>query len=182
MIYGYVRPLYDDPNSTKQLNLLQEKCQIIFKEEHGEPKKRNQLENLLMQLKPGDVIIVQKMIVLADTFHHFMDLLKLCEKDEVNIHFLQENIQSDELLHLKLKDMMVHILQFQTDLIKQSTNIGIEKARQKGKRIGRPKKTNDNIKKAISMYEEGYTLFEIKNETGISKSTLYRYLEELDKD
>ncbi|MDK0291585.1 helix-turn-helix domain-containing protein [Salmonella enterica] len=54
---------------------------------------------------------------------------------------------------------------------------GMDQASKQGKSIGRPKKTDDNIKKAISMYHKGFKLMEIKNETGISKSTLYRYLE-----
>lgn len=62
-------------------------------------------------------------------------------------------------------------------MIKQSTITGMDEAKKQGKSIGRPKKSDDNIKKAISMYHEGYKLHDIKIETGISKSTLYRYLE-----
>ena len=43
---------------------------------------------------------------------------------------------------------------------------------------GRPKKPDANVQKAILMYEsKKYTLAEIKEATGISKSTLYRNLE-----
>ncbi|MBU3099627.1 helix-turn-helix domain-containing protein [Clostridium sp. DSM 17811] len=43
---------------------------------------------------------------------------------------------------------------------------------------GRPRKPDDNVKRAIVMYQsKKYTLVKIKDETGISKSTLYRYLE-----
>jgi len=64
-------------------------------------------------------------------------------------------------------------------MVKQSTTLGMAKA--KGKSIGRPKKSEENIKKAIEMYQSGNnTLLDIKNETGISKSTLYRYLESIE--
>jgi len=63
-------------------------------------------------------------------------------------------------------------------MVKQSTTLGMAKA--KGKSIGRPKKSDENIKKAIEMYQSGNTLLDIKNETGISKSTLYRYLESIE--
>ncbi|MFA1819433.1 recombinase family protein [Virgibacillus oceani] len=177
MIYGYVRPLYNDTNLEKQLSKLDEKCNLIYREEHGSPKKRVQLEALLMELQPGDSIVIEKMVVLADTFHHLIDLLKVCKKDNVNIHFLNEGLQSDELLNIYLQDVMIHAVQFQSDLIKQSTTIGMDQARKSGKSIGRPKKSDENIKKAISMYNDGYKLIDIKNQTGISKSTLYRYLE-----
>nr|WP_318263781.1 helix-turn-helix domain-containing protein [Peribacillus simplex] len=43
---------------------------------------------------------------------------------------------------------------------------------------GHPRKHDENVQKAIDMYQsKKYTLSDIKNETGISKSTLYRYLE-----
>lgn len=130
-----------------------------------------------MDLQPGDTIIVERMIAIADTSRHLLELLKVCEKDKVKIHFLHEGFKSDEVMDIYLRDVMVHILQFQTDIAKHSTIIGMDQASKQGKSIGRPKKTDDNIKKAISMYHEGFKLMEIKNETGISKSTLYRYLE-----
>src|SRR5699024_10238557 len=137
MIYGYVRPLYNDAKSIKQLDILDEKCDVIYKEEHGSPKRRIQSEELLIELQSGDCIIVEKMAVLADTFHNLLELLKVCEKDNVKIHFLKERIQSDELLHIYLQDIMTHVLQFQSDLIKQSTSIGMDQARKSGKSIGR---------------------------------------------
>ena len=71
-------------------------------------------------------------------------------------------------------------MQFQTDIAKQSAQNRIANAREQKKAIGRPRKPDVNIQKAVSTYHSGnYTLLDIKNETGISKSTLYRYLETL---
>ena len=47
MIYGYVRPLYNDAKSENQLSILDERCDVIYREEHSSPKKRIQLEALL---------------------------------------------------------------------------------------------------------------------------------------
>ncbi|WP_409369271.1 helix-turn-helix domain-containing protein [Lysinibacillus sp. 38-6] len=66
---------------------------------------------------------------------------------------------------------------------KQAASIGITNAREQGKTLGRPRKPDVNIQKALAMYHSGhFTLHDIKNETGISKSTLYRYLEMQDAD
>ena len=44
--------------------------------------------------------------------------------------------------------------------------------------LDRPRKPDENVQRAIEMYQsKNYTLTQIKEETGISKSTLYRYLE-----
>ncbi|WP_313892458.1 recombinase family protein [Psychrobacillus sp.] len=178
MIYGYIRPLYDDDKCDNQLNIIPFQCETIYRELHGSPKKRTQLEEMLMALQADDIIVVERLFALADTTRHLVELLKLCEKDGVTIHFLKEGIQSSEILAFSLQDMMMHILQFQSDIVKQSTTLGLVQAKEQGKSIGRPKKSDNNIKKAISMYHSGnFTLLDIKNETGISKSTLYRYLE-----
>lgn len=180
MIFGYIRPLYDDETCEKQLKEIHEECDTIYRESHGKPKKRTRLEEMLMVLKPGDKIIVERLFVLADTTRHLDDLLKLCKKDGVSIHFLNENIYSDKSLAFSLENMMGLYMQFQTDIAKQSAINGISNAREQGKAIGRPRKPDVNIQKAVSMYHSGnYTLLDIKNETGISKSTLYRYLETL---
>ncbi|MDQ0166942.1 DNA invertase Pin-like site-specific DNA recombinase [Bacillus horti] len=55
---------------------------------------------------------------------------------------------------------------------------GLYAAKQKGVKPGRPRKPDENVKRAISMYQsQQYSLAQIKAETGISKTTLYRYLE-----
>lgn len=181
MIFGYIRPLYDDETCEMQLKALPEECEKIYRETHSKSKKRTKLDEMLMVLKPGDIIVVQRMFVIADTTRHLDEILKLCEKDEVSIRFLNEGISSNNVLTCSFQEMMRYYIQFQTDVAKQSAENGIANAREQGKTIGRPRKPDVNIQKAVSMYHSGiYTLLDIKNETGISKSTLYRYLETLD--
>lgn len=180
MIFGYVRPLYDDETCEKQIEALADICDKIYCELHGKPKKRTNLEEMLMALKAGDTIVVERMFVIADTTRQLDEIIKLCEKDEVSIHFLNEDIYSNHSLTCSLRKMMSYYIQFQTDVAKQSAKNGIINAKEQGKTIGRPRKSDVNIQKAVSMYHSGdYTLLDIKNETGISKSTLYRYLETL---
>lgn len=180
MILGYIRPLYDDETCERQINALPEACDTVYRELHGKPNKRAKLEEMLLVLKAGDIIVVERMFVLADTTRHLNELLKLCEKDKVSIHFLNEDIDSNQSLTCSLEEMMRHYMQFQTDMAKQSAINGITNAREQGKTIGRPRKPDANLQKAASMYHSGnYSLLDIKNETGISKSTLYRYLEGL---
>ena len=63
-------------------------------------------------------------------------------------------------------------------MISEKTKKGLSEAKQKGIATGRPRKPDENVQRAIIMYQsKKYSLAEIKNETGISKSTLYRYLE-----
>ncbi|MFY1005082.1 recombinase family protein, partial [Escherichia coli] len=80
---------------------------------------------LLMALQEGDSILVERMFSLADTTRHLMELLKLCGKDGVTIHFMQEGIQSKRTLDFELVDLLERLLTFQSDIVKQSTILGL---------------------------------------------------------
>lgn len=62
--------------------------------------------------------MVDRIIVLTDTSRHLIDLLKICEKDNMKIHLLK-CINSDELLNINSLNIMEHLIQFQSDMIKQ---------------------------------------------------------------
>lgn len=182
MFYGYQRPLYNDEDMQIQKAVLKA-CNQVFTETHGRAKKRVALEDLLMTIKPGDTIQVLRFFSIADTTRHLEELLKICKRDKVNLHFLEENITSTQILETSLEQILALFISFQSDIVKQSTTLGIAEAKAKGKSFGRPKKSDDNVKKAIEMYQSGkYSLLDIKNDTGISKSTLYRYLESLESN
>ena len=182
MIYGYQRPLFNDEDMQIQSNTLVN-CDHVFTELHGRAKKRVALEELLMTVQKGDTIQVLRFFSIADTTRHLDELLKICKRDRVTIHFMEENITSTQILEKSLEQVLQLFLTFQSDIVKQSTTLGMAEAKAKGKSIGRPKKSDDNIKKAIEMYQSGkFTLLDIKNETGISKSTLYRYLESIESN
>ncbi|KGR89424.1 recombinase family protein [Lysinibacillus sp. OL1_EC] len=178
MIYGYKRPLYNDQKCENQLITDASSFDKIFEESHGMSKKRLQLEALLMCLQQGDKIYVQSFFAIADSIRHLLEIIKICEKDGVIIYFMKEKVNSRDLLACSFQEILHHIIEFQTDVARHSTLIGMTRAKENGKPIGRPKKTDENIENAISMYHSGsFTLEDIKTKTGISKSTLYRYLE-----
>lgn len=181
MIFGYKRPIYNDERCENQLATKEIVIDKMFIEPHGLPKKRLQLEEMFISLNRGDEIFVDSFSVLADSSIHLIEILKLCEKDGVIIHFIKEEMNSRDVLSCTLQEMLSQIVEFQKNVTRYSTQKGMEHAKESGKTIGRPKKSDDNIKKALSMYHLGnYTLKEIKDETGISKSTLYRYLENVE--
>ncbi|MBG9774463.1 helix-turn-helix domain-containing protein [Brevibacillus laterosporus] len=54
----------------------------------------------------------------------------------------------------------------------------MQAARSRGKKGGRPSKKEDKVAIAVKMYKsKDYTIKEITEATGISKTTLYRYLD-----
>ena len=69
------------------------------------------------------------------------------------------------------------ISEFERDLIRQRTKEGLIAARARGRNGGRPSIDSASIELARKMYEsKSYTLKEIRMATGVSKTTLYRYI------
>ena len=57
----------------------------------------------------------------------------------------------------------------------ERTQEGLNAARARGRFGGRPKKDENAVNKAVALYKtKQYTLSEITDITGVSKSTLYR--------
>lgn len=180
MKYGYKRPLINDEQGVKQ---LQDMSYLeVWSENHPYMKKRNELEELLMRLTSGDELYVQSLVVLADSLSHFQDLLRVFERDQVTVTFVEENIKSSDIITMKLVDLLALVTDLQTKIKRHQSVFSAREAQKQGKSIGRPKKSDDNLQKAFDMYEsKAFTLQQIKDETGISKSTLYRYLDQYSK-
>ena len=90
MIYGYKRPLLEDENGEKQLKNMQVD-QLIW-ETHGLPQKRHALDQLLLTWQQNDIVIVERLAVLADSLQHLLDLLYIANKDGVILQFSHEGI------------------------------------------------------------------------------------------
>ena len=177
MKYGYKRPLINDEDSKLQLNDVPNL--ETYTEQHPYMKKRIELDDLVMKLTKGDQLYVQNFVVLADSLTHFQDLLRVFERDQVTVTFIDENINNKDILSMKLIELLELMTDLQTKIKRHQSSFGAREAQKQGKIIGRPKKSDDNLNRAFYMYDsKEYTLQQIKEETGISKSTLYRYLDQ----
>lgn len=179
MLYGYMRPYQDDLNCEVQLNHLKNSnCTSIISEEHSSAKKRTELKNLLNNINKGDTIVVTKLFAISDSTRHLVELLEIIEAKGAYLRSLSEQIDTSTTVGYHFIDIVKNLVKFQSDVISEKTKKGLYEAKQKGISTGRPRKSDENVDRAIVMYQsKKYSLDEIKAETGISKSTLYRYLE-----
>lgn len=94
------------------------------------------------------------------------------------LYFVDEGLDTNQSSCYSFHDSVNFLLSFQSDVISENTKKGLYEAKQKGMNPGRPRKLDENVKRAIIMYQsQNFSLAHIKEETGISKTTLYRYLE-----
>ncbi|WP_421101111.1 recombinase family protein [Sporosarcina psychrophila] len=177
MKYGYTRPIVSDQQCTHQLNELF--IDTLFKETHGLSGKRTELEHLLMALKKDDELFIQNIVVLADSLQQLLDILRLAERDQITIHFIDEQVTNQTIQKASLLQSATFFADLQSKFLSHSSTFTLQAAKEKGKSIGRPRKSDNNLQLAFEMYDsKTYTLYDIKEATGISKSTLYRYLDD----
>ncbi|WP_020006580.1 recombinase family protein [Salinicoccus albus] len=179
MKYGYTRPvdLYDEI-SEQQLK-LESYADRLFTEAHSDSKKRYELEKLLKDtISPGDELFVTDLCILADSTKQLVDIVNDSERKALRIHVLNIDVVIDPSSQFSFHQVLYEISSFQSDIVKFRTKRGINQAAKGGKQMGRPRRNDENIKRAVEMYmSKKYTLDEIKEATRISRATLYRHLE-----
>ena len=178
MNIGYMRPTNEDASCQKQLEMMEPICGRVYKEDHDSAKNRNVLSEVLNNISEGDKIVVEQLFILADSSRHLLEILDLLNQKGAYLQALHEEIDTEAKTEYPLSLMLQYLVEFQNEIIRERTKKGMEYAKKHGKTTGRPRKADENVKRAIEMYQsKKYSLKDIKEETGISKSTLYRYLE-----
>lgn len=179
MLIGYARPSAGDPDCEAQRALLiKAGCNEILLEEHAFHEKRELLQKLLEKVTAGDRLIVYRLYTWADSTPHLMKLLNTLESKGVSLYSIQENIEIGTGKEYPFANILSSLADFQSDAISEKTKAGMSAAKQNGAIPGRPRKPDKNIQKAIELHKNKQcSLAEINEKTGISKSTLYRYLE-----
>jgi len=181
MLVGYARVSTEDQSLNRQLDQLKEfGCTKIFKEKiSGIKTNRIQLEKMIEQLREGDIIVINELARLSRSTKELFSLIDIIEKKGANIKSIKENWVDTTTPQGKFMfTIFAGISQFERDLISQRTKERLAAARARGKKGGRPKiYTTAKIDLAIKMYNsKEYSLSEITALTGISKTSLYRFI------
>lgn len=116
----------------------------IFEEQESTRKTRP-IKNQIFQeslRKKWDLILVWKLDRWARSMQELINDLELLRQNNVQFRTLKENLSLD---NNPANNLMINILssfaQFERDIIRERTMAGLERARQEGKKLGRPRKT-----------------------------------------
>lgn len=179
MKYGYIRPvdIYDEVKIQKQN--LENYTDSNFIETHTDNKNRYELEKLINDtINPEDELFVTDLCILADSTKQLVDIINFAGQESIRIHILNIDFVIDPSSRFSFHQVLNEISNFQSDVVSFRTKRGLNQAAREGKRMGRPKRSDENIKSAVEMYmSKEYTLDEIKEATNISRATLYRHLD-----
>jgi len=111
-----------------------------------------------------------------------IELVNYFEENDIKLISSKENFDTSTPQGRLMMTVFQTFSQFERDLIVERTKEGLQSARARGRKGGRPRVKQKGIDKAIKLYDtEIYSLAEIEEMSGVSKATLYRYLQERKK-
>ena len=176
-VFGYARVSTEQQNFDRQLDMLQKYgVDFIYNEKMtGTKRNRPELEKLLERLTEGDTIVVESLSRLGRSTKDLIWLMETFNSKGVNLISLKESIDTTISTGKLLFTLMSAIAQFERDVIADRTREGLNSARARGRKGGRPRTDSEKLRKAIKLYNtQQYSLAEIEDMTGVKRSTLYR--------
>ena len=180
MKLGYARCSTLDQNLDWQIDALtKEGCDRIFQEKFtGTRKDRPELLRMMDMLREGDTVIICELTRLSRSVKDLFELVEQVEKAGANIKSLKEPwLDTTTPQGRLLFTIFSGVSQFERELIRERTMEGLASARARGRMGGRPGKDKKIIEQALTLYDsKAYSVDEISKTTGISRATLYKYV------
>ncbi len=184
MKIGYIRVSRD-----KQATLLQEdamrweQCERTFTDKMtGKRFDRPEFLRMLDLARAGDVIVVWKLDRLGRSLKDLIETVQTLEKRGIELRSLKENIDTTTPTGKLMFHMIAALAEFERDIISERTQAGLEAARARGRKGGRPKAIGKlrpgQLERAKELYEaRNNTIAEIMKLTGFkSRATFYKYV------
>ena len=176
---GYARVSTEDQKLDLQLDALARAgCERVYKDHgvSGGKADRPGLDAALQALCKGDVLIVYRLDRLGRSVLHLADLLARMDRDGIHFCSLTEGINTTTPGGRLVFHVFAAVAEFTRDLIRENTVCGLNAARARGVRIGRPFLMDDNmlIEAHRYMRRKKRTLEQTARRFKVSKSTLTR--------
>lgn len=176
--YARVAPHGEDPSG--QIERLHvagvDPGQVRVDRSSGTRGARPELGALLADLRAGDVVVVTGLERLASSVLHLVAVGQRLRAARADLWSLDEALdtRSADAGLLATLDVLAHL---QRALTSRSTRAGLDAARSRGRRGGRPPRLDtDASAEARRLYDEGRSVTEIAEHLGVPRTTLYGHL------
>jgi DNA invertase Pin-like site-specific DNA recombinase len=183
MQIGYARVSTDNQHTENQIAMLKKAgCKRIFEETaSGGRWERPELQDCLKHLREGDVLVVWKLDRLSRSLSDLLRILEKVDKAGASFKSLTETLDTSGPCGRLMMNMLGSFNQFEREIIKERTKLGLERARSNG-RIGggRYKLSATQQAEAIKMIRSGEkTQSEIADLFNVDRSTISRMMTEV---
>ena len=146
----------------------------------GARDDRPGLAELLAYVRDGDTVVVWKLDRLGRNLGHILATVKELTERGVTLVSVTDGIDSSTAAGRMMIGVLGSLAEYERELIKERTALKRAASRAHGTKFGRPRKVSDteHIATARRMKADGHTGRAIAKYLGVSRATLYRYLDE----
>lgn len=171
--YGRVNTGKDAQKFDRQEDQLKDAgCELIFLERvSGTSKNKPELQRLLSELQDGDELVCVSIDRLGRSTQQVLSLVNKLEEMGVGLTSLKEGFQANTPQGRFFLTIVAAFSELEVEMCRSRVNDGLEAARRRGKKLGRPRRDMDT---AIKMWQsKDYSITEICEAVGCSRQTLY---------
>jgi DNA invertase Pin-like site-specific DNA recombinase len=181
MRYGYARVSTSKQDYANQVDALKAAgCERIFTEKASgkSTKGRREFDKLMKVLAPDDTVVVTKLDRLARSSRDLHNILHELQELSCGFVSLGETwCDTTTAAGRLMLTIMGGIAEFERGLIQSRCEEGIAKAREMGKKFGRPSALDAGQRRKIaSRYADGETMAELAREYEVGEATIFRAL------
>lgn len=144
----------------------------------GAKAERPQLTALLDYVRDGDTVVVWRLDRIARDTKNMLDLLELLERRGVKFRSLTDGIETTGPFGKAMVTIVAALSALERDVLISRTEAGLAAARARGRVGGRKPSLNaGQIRQAQALYDAQHTVSSIATTLGVSRQTIYRYLD-----
>jgi DNA invertase Pin-like site-specific DNA recombinase len=180
MLYGYARVSTSKQDHTSQVEQLKAAgCEKVFTEKaSGAKTDRDALRKAIARLEEGDTLVVTRLDRLARSTRDLLNILDEISQRGASFKSLADTWADTTTAQGRLMlTILGGLAEFERTLIQSRTEAGIQKAREQGKKFGRPSALDAGQKRKIAdRYAKGETMAELAREYEVGEATIHRAL------
>ena len=195
MIFAYARCSTNETkqNIDRQIRELKDAGaeQVFFEYEHGDSANKPQLSLLLDTVKEGDTILTLEVSRLARSTKQLCEIIEQVKEKKIcldSVGSMRVDCRSGSIDPMTQAFLTISgvFAELELNIIRERVKSGMQNAKAKGKRIGRPNLTIDDIPQNFYKHYPSYVngsmnLSELARITNLSRNTVYKYLSLMEK-
>lgn len=134
-------------------------------------------------LRDGDTLVVWRLDRLGRNMRSIINTLHELTERGVIVKSLHDGVDTSTSTGRMVAGILMSIAEYERELVRERTALKLQHARKSGRKFGRPAKLDaDQAGLARRMKAGGETAATICKTLGIGRTTLYRYLSQIDEN
>ena len=192
MIFAYVRVSTKEQFVERQIDSIKKYYpdipdkNIFIEYDTGANSNRTVYLKLKKKLKPYDELVIHELDRISRKKDFIKEQLLFFQRQKIILRVLElpttmhtyseETKWVGEMINNIILEVYCTMAQQERERLSKRTKEGLEAARLRGRLGGRPRKEDENVKQALSLYRDGYTISEICKFTKTCKTCFYKHL------